>query len=148
MSILNDKPCLVRPILIDMNLNELNYYTFMINLNKRTVWKDINVKAFNMITNKDEAKAMTEQISCDCKCRLNSTICNSNRKWNNKTCQCECKNYHMCEKDYSLNRMTCICESSKYLKSVADTPVTACDEIVVVTNNLSTKRQMLQVLLQ
>ena len=54
----------------------------------------------------------------------------------------------MCEKDYSLNRMTCICESSKYLKSVADTPVTACDEIVIVTNNLSTKRQMLQVLLQ
>ena len=101
-----------------------------------------------MITNKDEAKAMTEQISCDCKCRFNSTICNSNRKWNNKKCQCECKNYHMCEKDYSLNRMTCICESSKYLKSVADTPVTACDEIVIVTNNLSTKRQMLQVLLQ
>ena len=101
-----------------------------------------------MITNKDEAKAMAEQISCDCKCRLNSTICNSNRKWNNKTCQCECKNYHMCEKDYSLNRMTCICESSKYLKSVADTPVTACNEIVIVTNNLSTKRQLLQVLLQ
>ena len=29
--------------------------------------KDIYVKAFNMITNKDEAKAMTEHISCACK---------------------------------------------------------------------------------
>ena len=27
--------------------------------------KGINVKAFNMITNKDEAKAMAEYISCD-----------------------------------------------------------------------------------
>ena len=30
--------------------------------------KDINVKAVNMITNKNEAKAMTEQILCDFKC--------------------------------------------------------------------------------
>ena len=27
--------------------------------------KDINVMVFNMITNKDEAKAMAEYISCD-----------------------------------------------------------------------------------
>ena len=31
--------------------------------------KDINVKVFNMITNKNEAKTMTKQISCDCKCK-------------------------------------------------------------------------------
>ena len=40
--------------------------------------KDINVKAFNMITNKDEAKAMMEHISCDCKFKFNSTTCNLN----------------------------------------------------------------------
>ena len=48
--------------------------------------KDIYVKAFNMITNKDETKAMTEHISCDCKCKFNSATCNSKQKWNNKTC--------------------------------------------------------------
>ena len=42
--------------------------------------KDINIKAFNMITNKNEAKAMTEHISCDSKCKFNST----NQKWNIK----------------------------------------------------------------
>ena len=89
---LNDKPCMVRPTLIDMNPNELKFYPVMINLNecvgscivlspkicvpKET--KDIYVKEFNMIRNKDEAKAMTENISCDCKCKCNSTICNSN----------------------------------------------------------------------
>ena len=33
-----------------------------------------------MITSKNEAKAMTEDISCDFKCRFNSTIYNSNQK--------------------------------------------------------------------
>ena len=102
--------------------------------------KGIYVKAFNMITNKDEAKAMTEHISCDCKCKFYSTTCNSNQKWNNKTCQCEFKNYHQCKIDYSWNPSTCICENSKYLKSVADTSLTKCDENVIVIDNLSTKK--------
>ena len=37
-----------------------------------------------MIT-KNEAKAIPNDISCDCKCKFNSVTCNSNRKWNNKT---------------------------------------------------------------
>ena len=44
-----------------------------------------------MITNRNEAKSMTKHISCDCKCKSNSTTCNSNQKWNNKACQCELK---------------------------------------------------------
>ena len=60
--------------------------------------KDINVKAFNMITNKNEAKATKEHISCDCKYKFNSTPSNLNQKWNNKTCECECKNYCKCKK--------------------------------------------------
>ena len=51
-----------------------------------------------MITNKNEAKTMTKHISYDCECKFNSITCNSNQKWNNKTCQCECKNYHPCKK--------------------------------------------------
>ena len=42
--------------------------------------KDINVKAFDMITNKNAAKEMTENIFHDCKCQFNSTSCNSNKK--------------------------------------------------------------------
>ena len=69
----------------------------MISLNKRTgsynvlsskicvpkKTKDTNIKAFNVITNKDEAKTTAEHISCNCKCKLNSTLCNSNQEWNN-----------------------------------------------------------------
>ena len=100
-----------------MNPVELKYSPFMISLNKCTVScnvlspkicvpkeaKDTNVKSFSMLTN--EAKAMTELISCDCKCKFNITTCSSNQKWNNKTCQCEYKNYRKCKKDYSWNPM-------------------------------------------
>ena len=83
----------VRPTLIDTNPVELKFYPFMISLDKCTgscnvlsrkicipkETKGINVKAFNMITNKNESKATTEDISCDCKCKFNSTTCNSNQ---------------------------------------------------------------------
>ena len=76
----NDEPGMVRPTLIDLNLVELKYYPFMISLDKCSEscnvlspkicvpkkTKDINVKVFNMMANKNEAKTMTKHISCDC----------------------------------------------------------------------------------
>ena len=123
---------MVRPTLIDMNPNELKYYLFMISLHKCTgncnvlsskicvpkETKDMNANAFNMIANKDEAKAMTEHISCDYKCKFNSTKSNSKQKLNNKTCQCECNNYSKCKENYCWNPGTCIHEKRKYLKGV------------------------------
>ena len=44
-----------------------------------------------MITNKNYAKTMAKHIPCDCKCKFNSQTCNSYQKWNNETCQRECK---------------------------------------------------------
>ena len=49
---------------------------------------------------------MTKHISCGCKRKFDSTTCNSNQKWNNKTCKCECKNYRACKKDHSRNPST------------------------------------------
>ena len=139
--------------IIDMNLAELKYYPFVINLNEcigscnvlspkicvPKEAKNINIKAFNMIR-KEEAKAITEHISYDCKCKFNSTTSNSNQKWNNKTCQCECKNYHKCKKDHSSTPSSRICENGKYLKNVANTSVTECNEITIVVYNVSTKK--------
>ena len=93
-----------------------------------------------MITNKDEVKAITKHISCDCKCKFNSTTCNSKPKWKNKTFQCECKNFPKCEKYYRLDPSTGISENSKCLKSVIDTSVTRCHKSVIVMNNLSTNK--------
>ena len=68
---------MVRPPLIDLNPVELKYYPFGISLDKCTgscnvlsekvcvpkETKDINVTAFNMITNKNGAKKMAKHIS-------------------------------------------------------------------------------------
>ena len=75
--ILNDESCMVRHTVVDMNPNELKFYSFMITFNKYArscnvltpkvyipkETKDIYVKAFNTITSKDEAKAIKEYIS-------------------------------------------------------------------------------------
>ena len=67
---------MVRPTPIDLNSVELKYYPCMISLDKCTEscnvlspkvcvpkeTKDINVKAFNMIANKNKAITMTEYI--------------------------------------------------------------------------------------
>ena len=67
-----------------------------------------------------ETKTLVIHISCNFKCKFNSTKSNSNQKWNNKTCQCDFKNYCMCKKHYSWNPSTCICENPKCLKSTVD----------------------------
>ena len=86
-----------------MNPAELEHYPFGIRLNKcaescyvlsskvyvSKETKDMYAETFNTITNQNEAKEMTEHISCDSKFKLNSTKFNSNQKWKNKTCQCE-----------------------------------------------------------
>ena len=80
---------MVRPTLIDLNPVELKYYPFMISLDKCSEscnvlppkicvpkeTKHLNVTVFTMITNENEAKAMTEYVSCDCKRKFNSTTC-------------------------------------------------------------------------
>ena len=94
---------MVKPIVIDLEHVELKYYSFMISLDKCTgncnvlspkicipkETKDLNDKAFNMITNQNETKALAKNISCDCKYKFNSTTCTLHQKWNNKTCQCK-----------------------------------------------------------
>ena len=84
---------MVRPTLINLNPVEVKYCPFMISLDKCSgccivlfpkicvlkETKDVNVKAFNTKTNKNEAKKMIKHILCDCKCKFNSRTCNSNQ---------------------------------------------------------------------
>ena len=51
-----------------------------------------------MIINKNEAKTMIKHVSFDCKLKFNDSTYNSNQKWNNETCQLECKKYRKFKK--------------------------------------------------
>ena len=75
--------------IINLNPAKLKYYPYMISLDKCNgscnvlspkicVPEETNVKAFNIIANKNEAKTMAKHISYDCKCKFNSATCNSN----------------------------------------------------------------------
>ena len=138
---------MVRPTLIDMDPVKLKHYPFMISLNKCSGNRNVLTPKIyvpkeikDMVSIKTEDKAMTEHISYDSKRKFNSTTCNSNQEWNNKTCQCECINYHKCEKENSWNPRTCICENSKYLKSIANTSATECDANIIAIDYASTKK--------
>ena len=60
--LLNDEPCMVRRTIFDMNPVEPKHYPFMISLNKCS--RSCNVLSPEIkhiyVTNKDEAKAVTE----------------------------------------------------------------------------------------
>ena len=78
--------------------------------------KYVSVKVYN-ITRRKKAKTLVNYISCDCKCKFDSTSCNSDQKRNNDKCQFVCKKYHTCN---SWNPNTCACENTRYLKTIVD----------------------------
>ena len=53
--------------------------------------------------------------SFECKCQLDSIVCNLKQKRNHDECRCECKNYDLssCQADYMWNPTTCDCECNK-----------------------------------
>ena len=54
--------------------------------------KNVHVKVFKITGRVNEVITLVKHISCNCKCKSNNKTCNSNQKWNNGKCQCECKN--------------------------------------------------------
>ena len=94
---LNKEPCVNRPIIIDLDTIELDYYPFIITLDKNSGRSDViddlstkiyvssktndaNVKVFNMIATINETKALIKHIQCDFKCKVDNKTCKSNQK--------------------------------------------------------------------
>ena len=76
-----------------------------------------------MITGIHKLETLTKHISCKFKQKFDGRKCNSNQKWNNDKCQCECKNlkqHYVCKKDYIWNLATCCWKNRKYLAIIID----------------------------
>ena len=54
--------------------------------------EDLKLSVFNMITGINKSKTLTKHISCECKCKLDETKCNSNHWWNNVNVDVSVKN--------------------------------------------------------
>ena len=80
-----------------VRMANVSKFTTCISLNNQTCMTiptliDLNPDEYNMITKTNESKTLRKHISCECKCKFDGRKCNSNQKWNNGKCQCECKN--------------------------------------------------------
>ena len=88
---------MISPTLLNLKPGDLKYHPFMISLDKcngscngvddlstkiyvSSETKVINVKVFDMIRRINEAKTLVKHFSYDCKCKFDSTTCNSNHK--------------------------------------------------------------------
>ena len=133
---LSNQKCQIQPTLINLHfttIHLLHYYNIHDLSNKVCIpnkTEDLNLRVFNMITEISESRTLTKHISCECKCKIDGTKCNSNQWWNNNKCRCECKKRHICEKDYVWNPTTCNCGNGKYLASTINDSAIICDEVI------------------
>ena len=77
----------------DGSCNALNDLSNKVCVQNKT--EDLTLSVLNMITGTNESKTWTKNISCECEYKFAGGKCNSNQKWNNHKCWCECKKHHI-----------------------------------------------------
>ena len=55
------------------------------------IFKNINVKIFNLMSRINETRQIVWRETCKCICRLTKAICNSKQIWKKDKCRCEFK---------------------------------------------------------
>ena len=80
------------------------------------VVKNLNVRAFNLISRTNETRHVEWHETCKCKCRLNGSVCNNKQHWNDDKFRCECKeliNKSLCDEGFICSPSNCECEYDK-----------------------------------
>ena len=75
--------------------------------------KNLNVKVFNLMSRTNETRPIEWHEICNCKCRLDASVCNNKQRLNDDKCRCECKELTdkgACDKGFILNASNCECE--------------------------------------
>ena len=55
------------------------------------VVKNLNVRAFNLMSRANKTRHIEWHESCKSKLRLDASVCNKKQRWNEDKCRCECK---------------------------------------------------------
>ena len=130
----------IRPEIISIySNNNPIFYPFSIKINKCSgncndindpyaricipdVLKNLNIKAFNLMTRTNETRHIEWHEKCKSECRLDRIICNNKQYWNGDKCRCECKKLvdkDVCDKGFIWNPSNCKCESTNLVISVS-----------------------------
>ena len=78
--------------------------------------KPLNVKVFNLISRTNETRHIEGHKTCECKCRLDASVCNNKQRWNKDKCIGECKKLidkGICDKGFIWNPSNCDCKYDK-----------------------------------
>ena len=96
---LKNQECKTRPKIINVNSNDPVFYPYSIKVNKYSgscnnisdpyaklcvpdIVKNMNVKAFNLLTRINETRNVIWHETCKCICRLSESVCNNRQRWN------------------------------------------------------------------
>ena len=136
---------MVRPMLINLNPDELHYYPFIVSMNRcngscnaigdlfdRTFVPNkmevVDLGVLNIIKGIIESKTPAKHISCECRCEFDGRKCNLRQKWNNVSVGVSVNKsikHCKCEEDYGWNPSICAwegdedCEIGEYQKDCA-----------------------------
>ena len=130
---MTNQECKVRPEIVDDNCDEPVFYPLSIKTSKHSgscnnindpyakmcvpdVVKNLNAKVFNLMSRTNEKRRIEWHETCTCKCRLDASVCNNKRRWNDDKYKCECKELidkGICDKGSIWNPSNCECECDK-----------------------------------
>ena len=105
---INNQECKVRPGTVNVSIDESLFSPFRIKTSKSSgscnsindahaklcvpdVVKNINIKVFNLMSRTNETRHIEWFEACRCKCRLDASVCNNKKRWNEDKCRFECK---------------------------------------------------------
>ena len=96
---MNNQECKVRPQIVNINIKEPVFFPFSIKISKcsgtcdnindpyaklcvRDVVKNVNVRAFNLMSRTNETRYTEWHETCKCTCRLDGSLRNNKQRWN------------------------------------------------------------------
>ena len=103
---MNNQECKVRPQIVNVNSDEPVFCPFSIKTSKCSgscnnisnpyakicvpdVVKNLNFKAFNLMSKTNETRHIKWHETCKWKCRFDASVCNNKQRWNDDKCRCE-----------------------------------------------------------
>ena len=129
----NNQECKVRPEIMNINSNEPSFYPYSVKISKCSgsrnnindpyaklcipgVGKNMDVKVFNLVSRTNVTRYIKWHETCQCKYRLDASVCNNKQRRNEDKCRCECKELvdkEICDKRFICNPSNCECECDK-----------------------------------
>ena len=138
LSLIN-RECMPRPKILNVNedIGEALFYPYNVLVNKCSgsgdtlddpmskicvpkIIKNVNMKVYNFLMRLNEIRNVLWHESCQCSCKLNSSVCNNKQIWNSDTCRCDCNEDFAgiinCTKGYTWSLSICECQCDTWCK--------------------------------